>query len=130
MTRSSRLLDLLQLLRGYRQPVTAKSLAEALEISLRTLYRDIASLMAMGAPVRGEAGVGYVLDSGFFLWPAIPTVIACGLSRRRADVTMAGGVHAAHSNSVLCRWFTQIVSRVCMQSGMSGPSSGAGLRPR
>ncbi|MFC0510161.1 helix-turn-helix transcriptional regulator [Asaia spathodeae] len=86
MTRSSRLLDLLQLLRGYRQPVTAKALAKALEISPRTLYRDIASLMAMGAPVRGEAGVGYVLDSGFFLWPAIPTVIACGLSRRLADV--------------------------------------------
>lgn len=73
MTRSSRLLDLLQLLRGYRQPVTAKALAKALEISPRTLYRDIASLMAMGAPVRGEAGVGYVLEPGFLLPPLMFT---------------------------------------------------------
>ncbi|GBR00343.1 helix-turn-helix transcriptional regulator [Asaia lannensis] len=73
MSRSSRLLELLRLLRGYRHPVTAGSLAEKLGISKRSLYRDIVSLQAMGAPVRGEAGVGYVLEAGFVLPPLMFT---------------------------------------------------------
>ncbi|MEJ0066571.1 MAG: HTH domain-containing protein [Caulobacteraceae bacterium] len=61
MSRSARLLDLLQALRGRRQPVTAAYLAEQLEVSERTIYRDVATLMSQGAPIQGEAGVGYVL---------------------------------------------------------------------
>ncbi|MDI2589946.1 YafY family protein [Pseudomonas sp. 681] len=69
MSRTTRLLTLLQVLRGKSRPVTAATLASELEISERTLYRDIAELTALGAPIHGEAGVGYVLRSGLFLPP-------------------------------------------------------------
>ena len=69
MSRADRLLDLLTLLRRHRRPVPGHVLAEALGISLRTLYRDIASLQAQGATIAGEAGVGYVLQPGFLLPP-------------------------------------------------------------
>jgi predicted DNA-binding transcriptional regulator YafY len=69
VSRSARLLDLLQALRGRRQPVTAAYLAEALEVSERTIYRDVATLMSQGAPIQGEAGVGYMLGQGLFLPP-------------------------------------------------------------
>src|SRR5260370_26982059 len=66
---SSRRLALLQALRRRRQPVTADVLAQELEVSERTIYRDLAELAAQGAPVIGEAGVGYVLRPGLFLPP-------------------------------------------------------------
>jgi predicted DNA-binding transcriptional regulator YafY len=69
MSRARRLLQLVQLLRRHRRPVTAETLAEGLEISVRSLYRDIATLRAQGAPIEGEAGVGYVLRPGFLLPP-------------------------------------------------------------
>ena len=69
MSRSQRLLDLIQLLRSYRFPVSGAELAERLGISLRTLYRDIATLQQQGANIEGEAGVGYMLKPGFMLPP-------------------------------------------------------------
>lgn len=66
--RADRLLALLELLRS-RPVTTGTSLAAALEVSLRTVYRDIDALVAAGVPVRGEAGVGYALDAGYFLPP-------------------------------------------------------------
>jgi len=69
MSRAQRLLDLIQLLRGYRRPVSGAVLAEALGISLRTLYRDIETLNGQGAQIDGEPGVGYVLRPGFMLPP-------------------------------------------------------------
>ena len=69
MSRAQRLLDLIQLLRGYRRPVSGAVLADALGISLRTLYRDIKTLNAQGAHIEGEPGIGYVLRPGFMLPP-------------------------------------------------------------
>src|SRR4051812_43035996 len=69
MSRSSRLLDLVQALRRHRRPVTAATLAEELGVSIRTIYRDIVTLTAQGAPVEGEAGIGYILKPGFVLPP-------------------------------------------------------------
>ena len=69
MSRAQRLLDLIQLLRRHRFPVSGAALAEELGVSLRTLYRDIAALNAQGARIDGEAGVGYVLRPGFMLPP-------------------------------------------------------------
>jgi predicted DNA-binding transcriptional regulator YafY len=69
VARAERLLSLVQVLRRYRQPVSGSRLAEETGVSLRTLYRDIASLQAQGAPIEGEAGVGYVLRPGFLLPP-------------------------------------------------------------
>lgn len=62
-----RLFRLLDLLRLRSTPVTAASLAEDLSVSIRSIYRDIADLQAMGAPIRGEGGVGYVMERGYFL---------------------------------------------------------------
>ncbi len=73
MSRSERLLDLLQALRRYRRPVSGKVLAEDLGVSIRTLYRDIATLQAQGATIEGEPGVGYVLKPGFLLPPLMFT---------------------------------------------------------
>lgn len=67
--RAHRLLDLIQLLRRHRRPVTGAALAGELGVSLRTLYRDIATLQAQGARIDGEPGVGYVLRPGFMLPP-------------------------------------------------------------
>lgn len=69
MSRSQRLLDLLQLLRNHRFPVQGAQLAATLNISLRTLYRDIRTLQQQGADIVGEPGMGYVLRPGFTLPP-------------------------------------------------------------
>ncbi len=68
MRRADRLFQIIQLLRR-RQVVTAASLAEALEVSERTVYRDISDLVASGVPIEGAAGVGYMLRKGFDLPP-------------------------------------------------------------
>ena len=62
-----RLFRLLDQLRVRTQPVTARDLAELMEVSVRSVYRDIADLQSMGAPVRGEGGIGYVMERGYFL---------------------------------------------------------------
>ncbi len=69
MSRSARLFELLQLLRRHRHPIQGAALAQQMNVSLRTLYRDIATLQAQGAQIEGEAGVGYVLKPGFVLPP-------------------------------------------------------------
>lgn len=69
MARSERLLDLIQALRRHRHPVSAAKLAEELGVSLRTVYRDVQTLVGQGATIEGEAGVGYVLKPGFVLPP-------------------------------------------------------------
>lgn len=68
MRRADRLFEIIQHLR--RKPtVKARELAKSLEVSERTIYRDVADLMATGVPIEGEAGVGYVLKAGFDLPP-------------------------------------------------------------
>jgi predicted DNA-binding transcriptional regulator YafY len=69
LSRAERLLDLLQLLRRHRHPVTGARIASELGVSLRTLYRDIATLQSQGAMIDGEPGIGYVLRPGFTLPP-------------------------------------------------------------
>jgi len=74
MSRAARLFDLVQLLRRHRAPVSGPALAEQLGISIRTLYRDIATLQAQGADIQGEPGLGYVLRPGFILPPLMFSV--------------------------------------------------------
>lgn len=68
MRRADRLFQIIQLLRT-RRMLTARQLAEKLETSTRTVYRDIADLLASGVPIEGEAGVGYALRRGYDLPP-------------------------------------------------------------
>jgi len=69
MNRTERLFALMDALRRHRRPVTAASLADELAVSLRTIYRDVQVLIGLGAPIDGEAGLGYLLRPGFFLPP-------------------------------------------------------------
>ncbi|WP_353193658.1 YafY family protein [Pandoraea pnomenusa] len=69
MSRTQRLFSLMQLLRCHRFPVAGATLADSLGVSLRTLYRDIATLQAQGAHIEGAPGLGYVLKPGFMLPP-------------------------------------------------------------
>ena len=71
MRRADRLFQLIQILRRSREPVTAAALASELEKSQRSVYRDIAALIGQRVPIRGEAGIGYVLEGGFDLPPLI-----------------------------------------------------------
>lgn len=72
MRRADRLFQIVQYLRGGRL-TTAKRLAEQLEVSERTVYRDIADLIGSGVPIEGEAGVGYVMRAGYDLPPLMFT---------------------------------------------------------
>src|ERR1700756_863265 len=73
MRRADRLFQIIQVLRRARAPVTADAIAAELETSKRTIYRDIADLIGQRAPIRGEAGVGYVLEDGFDMPPLMLT---------------------------------------------------------
>jgi predicted DNA-binding transcriptional regulator YafY len=73
MRRAERLFQIIQILRRSRAPVTADTIAIELETSKRSVYRDIAALVGQRAPIRGEAGVGYVLEAGFDMPPLMLT---------------------------------------------------------
>ena len=95
MRRADRLFRLVQLLRG-RRLSTAAWLADKLEVSMRTVYRDVADLQGQGVPIEGEAGVGYRLAGGFDLPPLMFTtleaqalVAAVRLAQSRLDRSLA-----------------------------------------
>jgi predicted DNA-binding transcriptional regulator YafY len=97
VSRAQRLLDLIQVLRRHRHPVSGAALAEATGVSLRTVYRDIETLKAEGAHIDGEAGVGYVLRPGFMLPPLMfseeeieAMVLGSRWVHQRADKSLAG----------------------------------------
>ncbi|MFP6742050.1 MAG: HTH domain-containing protein [Alphaproteobacteria bacterium] len=69
MGRTDRLFDIIQVLRSAPGPISAASIAVTLEVSPRTIYRDMATLQAMRIPIEGEVGVGYVMGRGYDLPP-------------------------------------------------------------
>ncbi|MBR0949300.1 helix-turn-helix transcriptional regulator [Bradyrhizobium canariense] len=73
MRRADRLFQIIQVLRRTRKPMTADAIAAELETSKRTIYRDIATLIGQRVPIRGEAGMGYILEKGFDLPPLMLT---------------------------------------------------------
>jgi predicted DNA-binding transcriptional regulator YafY len=95
MRRADRLFDIIQTLRSAKGPMTAATIAEQLEVTVRTVYRDIATLQARRVPIEGAAGIGYVLRRGFDLPPLMFTTeevdaIALGaqLVRRLRDPSL------------------------------------------
>jgi predicted DNA-binding transcriptional regulator YafY len=96
MRRADRLFQIIQVLRRHRSPVTADAIAQELETSKRTIYRDIADLIGQQVPIRGEAGVGYVLEGGYDLPPLMLTpheveaaVLGAQWVMRRGDPELA-----------------------------------------
>ncbi|MBN9081696.1 MAG: transcriptional regulator [Rhizobiales bacterium 62-17] len=127
MTRSSRLLDIVQLLRRHRRPVTAEVVSRELEVSLRTVYRDIATLQANRVPIRGEAGVGYVLEPGYDLPPVMFTAdeveaILVGLRwlRARADASLARAADDVEAK--IATILPEALKPVLMESSLFAPA--------
>ena len=115
MRRADRLFEIVQSLRGDRL-VTAQALADKLEVSVRTIYRDVRDLQTAGVPIDGEAGVGYLLRPGFQLPPLMFTLAEiealivgarmveawagralAGVGRRGAGQDRRGGAAGAHA---------------------------------
>ena len=103
MRRADRLFQIVQLVRG-RRLTTAEFLATRLEVSVRTVYRDIADLQAQGVPLEGEAGVGYRMRAGFDLPPLMFTtdeakalVAAARLAQPRLDAGLGAALESALS---------------------------------
>ena len=101
MRRADRLFQIVQLIRG-RRLTTAAFLAQRLEVSERTVYRDIADLQHQGVPIEGEAGIGYRLGAGFELPPLMFTqdearalVAAARLAQSWVDTAMADDIESA-----------------------------------
>jgi predicted DNA-binding transcriptional regulator YafY len=104
MRPAERLFDIIQLLRGTARPLSAAALAARLEVSTRTIYRDIAALQGSGVPIDGAPGFGYVLGDGYDLPPLMFTAeefqtiaVALDLLRRTGDQGLqaaAAGVRA------------------------------------
>ncbi|HEX8612817.1 MAG TPA: YafY family protein [Telluria sp.] len=102
MSRSERLLALLQVLRRYHTPVSGHALARDTGVSIRTLYRDINSLRAQGAPIEGEPGIGYIMKHGFMLPPMMfalqeleALVLGMRLVAEQGDNALAQGARTA-----------------------------------
>ncbi|AHK43732.1 MULTISPECIES: YafY family protein [Ensifer] len=92
MRKASRLFEIIQILRLARKPVTAAEMAETLEVTPRSIYRDIAALQAMRVPIEGGRGIGYILRPGFDLPPLMfsieeteAIVLALALLARTGD---------------------------------------------
>lgn len=103
MRRAERLFQVVQLIRG-RRLSTALFLAERLQVSQRTVYRDVADLQTQGVPIDGAAGVGYRMRPGFDLPPLMfshaeaQALVACvRLAQPRLDTALAGHAEAALS---------------------------------
>ncbi len=93
MGKTTRFFEIIQLLRQAKQPLLARDMAETLEVSTRTIYRDIATLQSMQTPILGEPGVGYVMRKGYDLPPinfdieeAEAVAIGLSLVARTGDV--------------------------------------------
>ena len=106
MRRADRLFQLVQLVRG-RRLSTAEFIAQRLEVSVRTVYRDIADLQHQGVPLEGEAGVGYRMRAGFDLPPLMFTkeeaqalVASVRLAQPRLDAALAAQAERALSKIV------------------------------
>ncbi len=102
MSRTGRLLELIGILRARRMPVAALDLARELGISQRSIYRDIDTLRSLGAPIEGQAGVGYELRAGFFLpeFAFSPDeldalILGLGWVQQRADQALAQSSESA-----------------------------------
>ncbi|MBZ6074950.1 helix-turn-helix transcriptional regulator [Microvirga puerhi] len=93
MRKASRLFEIVQILRLASQPVTAAQIADTLNVTSRSIYRDIAALQAMGVPIQGGRGIGYRLKPGFDMPPLMfsideteAIVLALALLERTGDV--------------------------------------------
>lgn len=128
MRRADRLFEIVQSLRGGRL-VTARALADALEVSVRTIYRDVADLQASGVPIDGAAGVGYLLRPGYHLPPLMfrPAEIEALIVGARMVAAWGGRELAAAAGEALVR-IAAVVPPERMQRAERVPIFASALR--
>lgn len=102
MRRADRLFLIIHALQGRRTALAARRLADTLNVSLRTVYRDVADLQTAGVPIEGEAGIGYLLRKGADIPPLMFTaeelealVVGTRMVRAFAGAKLAGGAQSA-----------------------------------
>jgi predicted DNA-binding transcriptional regulator YafY len=106
MRRAERLFQIVQILRRSSRPVTAEAMAAELETSKRSVYRDIAALIGQRVPVRGEAGIGYVLEGGFDLPPLM-------LTEDETEAAVLGAQWVAgHGDPALARAARDLIAKI------------------
>ncbi|HVO91917.1 MAG TPA: YafY family protein [Terriglobales bacterium] len=106
MRRADRLFQIIQVLRRSTRPVTAADLAEELETSKRSIYRDISALIGQRVPIRGEAGFGYVLEGGFDLPPLM-------LTTEEVEAAVLGAQWVAgHGDAALARAAHDLMAKI------------------
>lgn len=122
MIKPIRMLDLIATLRGARSAMTAAQIAGHLGASVRTIYRDIAALQAMGVPIDGAAGLGYILRPGFHLPPlnftadeAEAITVGLALLRRTGDRGLAAAA-------------TRVANKIAAAQPQRGPATAASLQ--
>ena len=108
MRRGDRLFEIIQVLRRASGPLTAAAIAAELETSRRTIYRDIGTLIAQRVPIRGEAGIGYVLERGFDMPPLMLT------SDEIEAVVLGAQWVLAHADPVLARAATDVLAKIAV----------------
>jgi predicted DNA-binding transcriptional regulator YafY len=131
MRRSDRLFDIIQRLRTARGPTTAAALADELEVTVRTVYRDVATLQARRVPIEGAAGIGYVLRRGFDLPPLMFTteeieaiVVGARLVARTGDPGLQDAAESVLSKVMVVlpeALRTQLASAPFFVSGSGAP---------
>src|SRR5882724_933588 len=106
MRRADRLFQIIQVLRRSHNPLTADAIAVELETSKRTIYRDIATLIGQRVPIRGEAGMGYILEKGFDLPPLM-------LTPDEIEAAMLGAQWVVgHADEVLARAAEDLMAKI------------------
>jgi predicted DNA-binding transcriptional regulator YafY len=108
MRRADRLFQIIQILRRSNKPITAAAIAEEMETSKRSVYRDIATLIGQRVPIRGEAGIGYVLEGGFDLPPLMLTIDEIEAAALGAQWV------AGHAESDLARAARDLVAKIAV----------------
>ncbi|HUC50517.1 MAG TPA: YafY family protein [Xanthobacteraceae bacterium] len=108
MRRADRLFQIIQILRRSTRPVTAEALADELETSKRSIYRDISALIGQRVPIRGEAGFGYVLEGGFDLPPLM-------LTTEEVEAAVLGAQWVAgHGDAALARAARDLMAKIAV----------------
>ena len=106
MRRADRLFQIIQILRRTTRPVTAAALAEELEVSKRTVYRDVSDLVGQRVPIEGSAGFGYVLASEYDMPPLM-------LTPDEIEAVILGAQWVAgHSDKVLSNAARDVVAKI------------------
>lgn len=138
MSATSRLFSIIQTLRAAKRPITARQLCDQLEVSLRTIYRDIAELQAQNVPVEGEAGIGYVLRKGYDMPPLMLTpdeleaaLLGAQWVAERGDTKLADGANnlIAKLNDIIPRHLKQFVDSSVVTAPCLTPTTADNVDP-